>query len=325
MNDRSEFVAWFRPELVQAVDWGGDPHNAKLAATEGDHVRLSPRRSFDLWRETIRGRAEPWDDSAVQAAQRFTRHLGAALLRYERDSASLARDLQRVMRPEALPALPGYVFSVFSQSAGRGEIGGDWYDVFTIDDDLVAVIVGDVAGHGLVAASEMAQLRNVLRAYLTDGAGPADALERLDRYMLRNLPGSIATVVCAVIDTAAGRRCGSPTPATCRRCSSAGDRADFVAAGRRPAARVPGHAADRAELRARRRRQPGALLRRSRRDPPPAARRRPRRAPPGGVRRAATAARPTVGPASWRPGCSASTTTTTSPSSSSPASPPLTT
>ena len=103
MNDRSELVAWFRSELVQAVDWGGDPHNAKLAATEGDHVRLSPRRSFDLWRETIRGRAEPWDDSAVQAAQRFTRHLGAALLRYERDSASLARDLQRVMRPGGAP------------------------------------------------------------------------------------------------------------------------------------------------------------------------------------------------------------------------------
>ena len=201
MNDRSELVAWFRTEHVQSVDWGGDPHNAKLAATEGEHVRLSPRRSFDLWRETIRGRAEPWDDSAVQAAQRFTRHLGAALLRYERDSASLARDLQRVMRPEALPALPGYDMSVYAQSAGRGEIGGDWYDVFTIDDDLVAVIVGDVAGHGLVAASEMAQLRNVLRAYLTDGAGPADALERLDHYMLHSLPGSIATVVCAVLDT----------------------------------------------------------------------------------------------------------------------------
>ncbi|MET0324811.1 MAG: SpoIIE family protein phosphatase, partial [Ilumatobacteraceae bacterium] len=227
MNDRSELVAWFRGELVQSVDWGGDPHNAKLAATEGDHVRLSPRRSFELWRETISGRSEPWDDSTIQAAQRFTRHLGAALLRDERDSASLARDLQRVMRPEALPAWPGFVFSVFSQSAGRGEIGGDWYDVFSIDDDLVAAIVGDVAGHGLVAASEMAQLRNVLRAYMTEGAGPANALERLDRYMMRNLPGSIATVVCAVIDT---------TTSTVRISHAGhvpallvtGDRADFV-------------------------------------------------------------------------------------------------
>jgi serine phosphatase RsbU (regulator of sigma subunit)/GAF domain-containing protein len=201
INDRSEFVAWFRPELVQAVDWGGDPHNAKLAAIEDDTVRLSPRKSFELWRETIRGRAELWDISARQAAVRFTRHLGAALLRYERDSASLAKDLQRVMRPEALPTHPAYTFSVFSQSPGRGEIGGDWYDVLAIDEARIAMIVGDVAGHGLVAASEMAQLRNVLRAYLDEGGGPADALERLDRYMLRNLRGTTATVACAVIDT----------------------------------------------------------------------------------------------------------------------------
>jgi chemotaxis family two-component system sensor kinase Cph1 len=201
INDRSEFVAWFRRELVQAVDWGGDPHNAKLAASEGEHVRLSPRKSFELWRETIRGRAEPWDASASQAAQRFTRHLGAALLRYERDSASLAKDLQRVMRPDELPAHPGYAFSVFSQSPGRGDIGGDWYDVLAVDDAQIALIVGDVAGHGLVAASEMAQLRNILRAYVAEGGGPAEALERLDRYMLRNLRRTIATVACAVIDT----------------------------------------------------------------------------------------------------------------------------
>src|SRR4029077_13815240 len=65
MNDRSELVGWFRSELVQAVDWGGDPHTPELGAAEGDTVRLSPRKSFDLWRETIRGRAEPWDDSAL--------------------------------------------------------------------------------------------------------------------------------------------------------------------------------------------------------------------------------------------------------------------
>jgi chemotaxis family two-component system sensor kinase Cph1 len=201
LNDRSEYIMWFRPELVQSVDWGGDPHNAKLALVEDHGVRLSPRRSFDLWREIISGRAKAWDNSAVQAAQHFTRHLGAARLRNERDSASLARDLQRIMMPSALPSVPGYEFSVFSQAAGRGEIGGDWYDAFPVDDSNVAVIIGDVAGHGLAAASEMTQLRNILRAYLTERPDPAEALERLDRYILRTLPGSIATVVCAVIDT----------------------------------------------------------------------------------------------------------------------------
>jgi serine phosphatase RsbU (regulator of sigma subunit) len=62
--------------------------------------------------------------------------------------------------------------------------------------------VGDVAGHGLRAAAEMAQLRNSLRAYLFDDPSPARALERLDLMMAQVLPGTIATAVCAVIDTA---------------------------------------------------------------------------------------------------------------------------
>ncbi len=106
-----------------------------------------------------------------------------------------------MMRPDTLPSRAGYVFSVFAQSPGRGEIGGDWYDVLEIDGDRIAVIVGDIAGHGLVAASVMAQVRNVLRGYLAETAAPAEALERLDRYMLANLRNSTATVVCAIIDS----------------------------------------------------------------------------------------------------------------------------
>lgn len=203
-NDRTEFIAWFRAEQVQAIDWGGDPHNAKLAAADGDSVRLSPRKSFDLWRETIRGRAQRWDASAVQVAQRFSRHVGAALSRNERDSVSLAKDLQRVMRPASLPTVAGYEFSVFSKPAGRGAVGGDWYDALPLTTGLVAVVVGDVAGHGLPAASEMAQLRNVVRAYLAQTPHPAEALASLDQYMVAHLPGCIATVVCAVIDTTRG-------------------------------------------------------------------------------------------------------------------------
>lgn len=200
-SDRKEFALWFRAELVRSVEWGGDPHNAKIAAVEADSVRLSPRKSFDLWRETISGHSQRWNDSEVRAAQRFARHLGAALLRRERDSATLAKDLQRVMRPAALPSVPGYDFGVYFEPAGKGGIGGDWYDAFTVEDHLVVAVIGDVAGHGLEAASEMAQLRNTLRGFLIDRPDPADALQRLDRVMLQVLPGSIATCVCSVIDT----------------------------------------------------------------------------------------------------------------------------
>src|SRR5690606_29393828 len=86
--------------------------------------------------------------------------------------------------------------------AGSGEIGGDWWDVFDGGNGQIVAVVGDVAGHGLRAAAEMAQLRNMLRAYLLDDPSPARALERLDAAMARVLPGTVATAICAVLDTA---------------------------------------------------------------------------------------------------------------------------
>ncbi len=201
-SDRSEYVMWVRPELVRLVDWGGDPHNAELAASEGAEVRLSPRRSFERWRETIRGRSLPWTESEQRVAQRFARHLGAALRRGQRDATALATDLQRIMRPSELPMTSEFRFDALYEPSGSGSIGGDWYDAFTFGAHHVAAVIGDVTGHGLPAASEMAQLRNALRAYLVDDPSPAAALRRLDRLVHELLPGSIATVACAVIDTA---------------------------------------------------------------------------------------------------------------------------
>ena len=193
---------WFRPELVRQVDWGGDPHNAKLAAAEGDDVRLSPRKSFDLWRETVRGRAEPWHESEVRAATRFGRHLTAALLRRQRHHAEIAIDLQRAMRPATLPTIDGWTLDVHDEPAGTGQIGGDWFDVFEVGGGLLAAVVGDVAGHGLRASAEMAQLRNSLRAYLLDDPTPSRRPRTPRPADGRVLPGTLATAVCAVIDTA---------------------------------------------------------------------------------------------------------------------------
>jgi serine phosphatase RsbU (regulator of sigma subunit) len=106
------------------------------------------------------------------------------------------------MRPSTIPPVAGWSFDVHDEPAGAGQIGGDWFDVFDAGGGLIVAVVGDVAGHGLQAAAEMAQLRNSLRAYLLDDPAPARALERLEVLMSRVLQGSIATAVCAVIDTA---------------------------------------------------------------------------------------------------------------------------
>ena len=69
-----------------------------------------------------------------------------------------------------------------------------------IDENRVAVVVGDVVGHGATAAAVMGQLRSALAAYLLDGHGPAAALERLDRFAAR-VPGRQgSTCVCLTLE-----------------------------------------------------------------------------------------------------------------------------
>lgn len=203
-DDRRDVVIWFRPEHVRHVEWVGAPPSGdatELVDASDDRARRPPP-SFRRWRETVRHRSDPWHESEVRAAMRFTRHLTTALMRRERHHAEIASDLQRAMRPSSVPSVAGWRIDVHDEPAGTGLIGGDWFDVFDAGEGLLVAVVGDVAGHGLRAAAEMAQLRNSLRAYLFDDPSPARALERLDLMMARVLPGTIATAVCAVIDTA---------------------------------------------------------------------------------------------------------------------------
>ena len=73
-------------------------------------------------------------------------------------------------------------------------IAGDFYDVLALEADLVAVVVGDVAGHGPTALARMQQLRAAARAYAIQEPGPASVISRLDRFCARLEPESIATL-----------------------------------------------------------------------------------------------------------------------------------
>lgn len=80
-----ECLLWLRPEVVQTVRWAGDPSRPAEPAPDGE--RLNPRRSFEFWKELVRGRAEPWRAGEMEAARRLRSALtGMVLLR----SAELA-------------------------------------------------------------------------------------------------------------------------------------------------------------------------------------------------------------------------------------------
>ena len=118
---------------------------------------------------------------------------------YERE-AQVARTLQRSLLPELLPTLPGIRLAARYQPASGGEVGGDWYDAFVLPNGSLAVVIGDVVGRGLGAASAMGRLRNALRAYAMDLSSPGDVLTRMDRLTQQLEPGDMATVLYGVID-----------------------------------------------------------------------------------------------------------------------------
>ncbi|HEY1567131.1 MAG TPA: SpoIIE family protein phosphatase [Solirubrobacteraceae bacterium] len=131
----------------------------------------------------------------------------------------LVETLQRSLLPDRLPHHPRLELAARYLPSGLApQIGGDWYDALELDRDRTAVMIGDVVGHGVRAATTMSELRNALRAFAVEGHGPGAALQQLDRVVHATFgPGMIATVLFLIIDAAKGTvsisRAGHPPPA----------------------------------------------------------------------------------------------------------------
>ena len=115
------------------------------------------------------------------------------------DNAAVARTLQQGLTPDRLPALAGLRAAGRYRAGGVGDVGGDWYDLLDLGADGVAVVIGDVAGRGIAAATTMAQLRFAVRAFLLDDRAPGSVLSRLNRLVAWLLPGEVATAVVGLI------------------------------------------------------------------------------------------------------------------------------
>ncbi|WP_432520840.1 SpoIIE family protein phosphatase [Kineococcus sp. SYSU DK006] len=221
-NDR--WLLWVRPEQQEVVDWGGDPHNAKIAASEGPDVRLSPRKSFEKWREVVRGRSLPWKRWHADTAERLRNQITAIVLGRARDQIAIAESLQRAVVLDEAPGFAGLQVLARYRPAEGGQLGGDWWDAFELADGRVALVVGDVAGHGVHAAAAMAQLRTALRAYLLEGHTPASCLDRLDDLVENLFSEHMATAVIAVVDRRTGTAriasAGHPPPVLVTGCEA---------------------------------------------------------------------------------------------------------
>jgi len=107
--------------------------------------------------------------------------------------------LSRALLPP-VPELDGLAVSAAYRPADGPAAGGDFYDVFTLDDDRVGVLLGDVSGHGRDSVTLAALARYTLRTLLAAGHGPGAALAEADRLLERDMRPRFVTVIAAVYD-----------------------------------------------------------------------------------------------------------------------------
>ncbi|MBI2248185.1 MAG: SpoIIE family protein phosphatase [Armatimonadetes bacterium] len=125
---------------------------------------------------------------AVENARMYTRQRG------------IAETLQRSLLSKDLPEMPGVrVGTRYLPARTETEVGGDWYDVFALSDGRIGMVMGDVAGRGVEAASVMGQLQHALRAYALEGHAPAVVMERLNHLLAMR---EMATLLYLVVDPA---------------------------------------------------------------------------------------------------------------------------
>ncbi|MEW1686864.1 SpoIIE family protein phosphatase [Streptomyces sp. NPDC091265] len=224
---------WMVPDLTASSQWRqADPEQSAKILEYGFHSLLSvPLHA----RGVILGMANFWraqnEDPFTAEDLSFAEELVARAAvsvdnarRYTREH-EMAVTLQRSLLPRGLPE-QNALDVAFRYLPAQAGVGGDWFDVIPLSGARVALVVGDVVGHGLHAAATMGRLRTTVHNFSTLDLPPDELLGHLDELVVRmdqdeeaDGRGGITGATClyAIYDAVSGRcsmaRAGHPGPA----------------------------------------------------------------------------------------------------------------
>ncbi|MEU3053706.1 SpoIIE family protein phosphatase [Streptomyces fimicarius] len=227
--------AVLQADLAASDGWiAQDPERAGQVLDHGIHSLISAplqARGVVLGLVTFwRSEQPPFDEDDLSFAEELAARAGVSIdnaRRYTREHA-MALALQKSLLPRVLPEDTSVEVASRYLPARPG-VGGDWFDVIPLPGARVALVVGDVVGHGLHAAATMGRLRTAVQNFSTLDLFPQDVLAHLDDLVTRldtetegdtDFAISGATCLYAIYDPSTGlctlARAGHPGPALVR-------------------------------------------------------------------------------------------------------------
>ena len=226
--------AVLEPRLAEATGWRAQDLERSAQVIEyGIHSLIAvPLRVGDLVLGTVSfwrsDKPQPFDTDEVALAEELVTRAAVSIdnaRRYTREH-TMAVTLQRSLLPRRLPEQDALDIAYKYLPAQAG-VGGDWFDVLPLSGARVALVVGDVVGHGLHAAATMGRLRTAVHNFSALDLPPDELLALLDELVARidqdeaeesgNSPVTGATCLYAVYDPVSRlctiARAGHPPPA----------------------------------------------------------------------------------------------------------------
>jgi serine phosphatase RsbU (regulator of sigma subunit) len=160
----------------------------------------------------------PLDDATVDAALGIAGQAALAIdnARLYKQQKDFADTMQRSLLPRVAPDLEGLELGAVYESSARVDVGGDVYDYLRLPDGRLAVVLGDVTGHGIEATADMAMAKFVFRSLAREHSAPSDFLAFANAVVVGEIAAAkFITMVYVVVDGTTGEvacACGGHPP-----------------------------------------------------------------------------------------------------------------
>ena len=163
--------------------------------------------------------ARPITDETAAATRSVAAHAALAIdnARLYHQQKEFAETMQRALLPQTEPVLDGFELGHVYESSAQVEVGGDVYDYLLLDDGRLAVVLGDVTGHGVDVTADMAMAKFIFRTLAREHPEPGSFLSRANEVLISEIElGRFITMAHLVFDLERGEvvsaSAGHPAP-----------------------------------------------------------------------------------------------------------------